>query len=166
MDGAHATLSPSMDIQISSNFERYLFDLLGRDSEKLCTLMREFKDTGKFKLDDALMHKARTEFSAARADDGQTLALIKECHDACGYILDPHTAVGLAGAKKIKAQTDGAIVLLATAHPAKFPDAVEKAIGQRPALPAHLADLFTREERMSEKPNDLKIVQKFVQDHI
>lgn len=166
MDGAHATLSPSMDIQISSNFERYLFDLLGRDSEKLCALMREFKETGKFKLDEALMNKARTEFSAARANDAQTLALIKECHDACGYILDPHTAVGLAGAKKIKAQTDGAVVLLATAHPAKFPDAVEKAIGQRPALPVHLADLFTREERMSEKPNDLKTVQKFVQDHI
>lgn len=162
MGEAYATLSPSMDIQISSNFERYLFDLMGRDAEKLSATMQNFKSTGHFTLDKTLMDKARHEFEAARADDAQTLALIKECHDATGYILDPHTAVGLSGAKKIAAKTDGAVVLLATAHPAKFPDAVEKAIGIRPSLPAHLSDLMTRKEYLTEQPNDLKTVQDFV----
>lgn len=159
---SYATLSPSMDIQISSNFERYLFDLLGRDSAKLVAVMEEFKSTGKFTLNDSLMKKARSEFTAARADDAQTLALMKECYDATGYVLDPHTAVGLTGAKQIANKTEGDVVLLATAHPAKFPDAVEKAIGFRPELPAHLSDLFTRKEILSEMPNDLKTVQNFV----
>lgn len=164
-DGGHATLSPSMDIQISSNFERYLFDLLGRDAGKLAALMTTFKDTGHFKLDDALMSKARSEFMAARADDEATLALIKECYNATDYILDPHTAVGLAGAKIIAQDTDGAVILLATAHPAKFPDAVEKAINTRPALPNHLSDLMGREEFVTEQPNDLLTVQSFVKSH-
>lgn len=162
MGEAYATLSPSMDIQISSNFERYLFDLMGRDSEKLSATMQDFKRTGHFILTDALMNKARHEFEAARADDAQTLALIKECYDATGYVLDPHTAVGLTGAKTIAAKTDGAVVLLATAHPAKFPDAVEKSIGIRPSLPPHLSDLMARKEYLTEQPNDLKTVQEFV----
>ncbi len=162
---AHATISPSMDIQISSNFERYLFDLLGRDAEKLSTLMNEFKVNGSIKLSDELLEKARMQFTASRADDEQTLAIIKECYDEIGYILDPHTAVGMAGAKIIAANTGGSVVLLATAHPAKFPDAVEKSIGIRPALPNHLSDLLSRKEFMSEQPNDLKLVQNFVQEH-
>lgn len=165
MDGSYATLSPSMDIQISSNFERYLFDLVGRDAQALTALMNDFKTSGRFAVTPEKLDEARHMFVASRADDEQTLALIKECYDASGYILDPHTAVGLAGAKKIAAKTKGAIVLLATAHPAKFPDAVEKAIGVRPALPAHLSDLFTRKEYLSEHPNDLKTVQDFVRAH-
>ncbi len=165
MDGGYATLSPSMDIQISSNFERYLFDLLGRDATKLSEIMTSFKETGRFSLDADLMGHAREVFSAARADDTQTLALIKECYDACGYVLDPHTAVGLAGAKTLIDGSDAAVVLLATAHAAKFPDAVEKAIGIRPELPAHLSDLMEREEYMSEQENDLTSVQAYVREH-
>lgn len=164
--GAHATLSPSMDIQISSNFERYLYFLMDKDSAKLAALMKSFKDTGSMKLDDDKMAVARAEFKAARADDEQTLALLKNCYEATDYILDPHTAVGLEGAKEIASKTDGAVVLLATAHPAKFPDAVEKAIGLRPELPEHLSDLFEREERMENLPDDLAIVQGFVKENI
>ncbi len=163
---SYATISPSMDIQISSNFERYLFMLMGRDSQKLAAAMTEFKEKGAVALDDELMTKARSEFMAARADDEQTLLLIKECFKATGYVLDPHTAVGLEGAKQIAhSQNNGAVVLLATAHPAKFPDAVEKAIQQRPELPEHLSDLFEREEVMHEQPNDLKSVQSYVREH-
>ncbi|MBX2833923.1 MAG: threonine synthase [Micavibrio sp.] len=165
VDEAHATLSPSMDIQISSNFERYLFDLFGRDSEKLADTMKNLKEKGSFKVDDALMKFARDEFKTTRADDEETLDLIRECYEETLYVLDPHTAVGLKGAKAIADDTDGAIILLATAHPSKFPDAVEKAIGMRPPLPPHLEDLFEREERMDEMPNDIETVMKFVREH-
>ncbi len=165
LEDGHATLSPSMDIQISSNFERFLFDLVGRDAAKLSGLMTTFKDTGHFTLDDDLMAKARDQFAAARADDEATLALIKECYKTTSYVLDPHTAVGLAGAKKMVDGSADAVVLLATAHPAKFPDAVEKAIGERPALPAHLSDLMDREEFVTEQPSDLATVQAFVREH-
>ncbi|MGH1456428.1 MAG: threonine synthase [Alphaproteobacteria bacterium] len=164
LEDGHATISPSMDIQISSNFERFLFDLVDRDATRLAELMTTFKETGHFKLDDALMAKARAQFSAARADDEKTLALIKECYEATSYVLDPHTAVGLAGAKDMVDGSSDAVVLLATAHPAKFPDAVENAIGSRPFLPAHLSDLMEREEFMSEQPNDLATVQTFVKE--
>ncbi len=165
LGAAHATISPSMDIQISSNFERYLFDLLGRDADKLSALMNEFKANGTIKLNSDLLEKARKQFTATRADDKQTISLIKECYEDTNYILDPHTAVGMAGAKEIASKTDGAVVLLATAHPAKFPDAVEKAIAIRPSLPDHLSDLMSRKEFMSEQPNDLKIIQNFVRKH-
>ena len=102
------------------------------------------------------------KFTATRADDDQTLALIKDCYEKTGYVLDPHTAVGMAGAKKMADTQNGSVVLLATAHPAKFPDALEKAINVRPDLPAHLEDLFEREEIMVDMPNDLKTVQDFV----
>ena len=163
---AHATISPSMDIQISSNFERYLFDLLGRDSDRLATLMSTFKETGDIAVSDAHLQAARAQFESSRTDDAETLALIKETHDATGYTLDPHTAVGMKGAKALAEKDDsGAVVLLATAHPAKFPDAVEKAIGERPALPDHLTDLFDRKEIMQEQPNDIKTVMDYVVGH-
>ena len=98
--GVEPSLSPSMDIQISSNFERYLFDLLGRDSEKLSALMNEFKEQGSFKLDDAVMQTAREEFSAYRCDDEDTIQMMKQCYAETGYILDPHTAVGTIGGIK------------------------------------------------------------------
>ncbi len=160
-----ATVTPSMDIQISSNFERYLFNLVGRDANRLAQLMQDFKKNGSIRLDDDLMEAARSEFTAARADDDQTLGFIKECYDTTEYILDPHTAVGMAGAKVIAdKQEGGSVVLLATAHPAKFPDAVEKAIGLRPGLPDHLSDLFERREILVEQPNDIKVVQGFVRE--
>jgi threonine synthase len=158
----HASLSPSMDIQISSNFERYLFDLLGRDSKKLSSVMKEFKETGKFSLPKDLHEKAQRDFVAARTDDSETLATIKKIYDETGYVLDPHTAVGIKAALEIVKTAKGPVVTLATAHPAKFPDAVEKATGTRPALPAHLADLLSRPEKFEILPNNLQKLQEFI----
>ncbi len=157
-----ASLSPSMDIQISSNFERYLFDLFGRNAAKLSSVMKEFKDTGKFSVSAALMEKARAEFSAYRADDAETLATIKKIFTENNYTLDPHTAVGVKAALEIEKTAKGPVVILATAHPAKFPDAVEKATGKRPALPAHLSDLLSRKEQLTVLPNNLKTLKEFV----
>lgn len=150
----HPTLSPSMDIQISSNFERYLFDVVGRDAEKLKALMEEFKRDGKYAA------AIGSDFTAHRCDDVQTLAVIKKVYRETGYVLDPHSAVGMAAALEMKSA--GPIVTLATAHPAKFPDAVEKATGTRPALPPHLADLMGRPEYFDKLPNDLNGLQGFI----
>lgn len=160
------SLSPSMDIQISSNFERFLFDLLGRDSEKLATTMESFKQQGSFTLDQDLMRKASEQLKAFRANDEETLTVIKNIFDETGYTLDPHTAVGMKGALELSKTAQGPVVSLACAHPAKFPDAVEKATGSRPPLPDHLSDLFDKEERAQIMENDLPTVQKFVTDHI
>jgi len=162
MAQAHKTLSPSMDIQISSNFERYLFDLLDRDAPRLAQLMDTFKEDGDIAVSDAHLNKARTSFDSVRTDDEETLELIKEVYAENDYILDPHTAVGMKGAKALADKEGGAVVLLATAHPSKFPDAVEQAISVRPALPDHLSNLMTREEIMSDMPNDRTAVQVFV----
>ncbi len=166
IEGAHKTLSPSMDIQISSNFERYLFDLLGRDSAELAKRMSQFKESGSMNISSELLEEATAQFMAARAGDDETLSLIKEVFESVQYVLDPHTAVGMKGAKKISAkEKDGIVILLATAHPAKFPDAVERAIGIRPDLPEHLSDLFDREEIMIDMPNDRAEVQTFVKEN-
>lgn len=162
MDGVDATLSPSMDIQISSNFERYLFELLGRDSDKLTAAMNAFKTTGSFKIEDDLLETARSDFSAHRCNDEATLDIIRNCHEQSGEIIDPHTAVGLSGGLAYADALEGAIVNLACAHAAKFPDAVEKAIGIRPALPPRLEGLFDREEIMTNLENDLETVESFV----
>jgi len=165
MAGVVATNTPSMDIEISSNFERYLFELLGRDSAALAQIMSGFKESGSFEIAPDLLHKAREEFGSARASQDEVLGTIKRIYKETGYILDPHTAVGVKAALVQEAASKGALVTLATAHPAKFPDAVEQAIGQRPALPDHLADLFEREERMQTMSNDIKIVQDYVRTH-
>lgn len=162
LDNTAASLSPSMDIQISSNFERYLFDLVGRDPLTLTGLMDDFKKNGKFKLSDDLMQKARQEFSAHRCSDEETLDVIRQCYEETGIVIDPHTAVGLYGALNLKDDPAMPIVNLACAHPAKFPDAVEKAIGKRPELPERMADLLERSEFLNPLPNDLKKVQDFV----
>ena len=165
MRGVTPTLSPSMDIEISSNFERYLFDLLDRDAAKLKALMEEFKKTGRFSLTEDLIKKARREFSAHRCDEKNTSTTIKNVYEETGYILDPHSAVGFAAAQEIEQKSGRPVIALATAHPAKFPDAVEKATGIRPALPPHLAGLMEREERFTVLPNDLKKLKKFVITH-
>lgn len=162
IDGVTASNSPSMDIQISSNFERYLFDLLGRDAAKLSNVMKEFKETGKFALPEHLMKQARAEFSAYRADDSKTLETIKRVYDETGYTLDPHTAVGMSAAIEIAKTTDTPVVGLACAHPAKFPDAVERATAKRPPLPAHLSGLLERPERLDILPDNLAAVQDFI----
>jgi threonine synthase len=165
-EGVEPTVSPSMDIGISSNFERYLFDLLGRDAAALRSVMENFTQSGEFKIDAGLMQKARTQFTAFRANDEETLAVIKDIYAAHDYMLDPHTAVGVKAALSLAAQQDNPVVSLACAHPAKFPDAVMKATHVYPELPAHLADLFERKERLSVLPNDLVKVQQFIKDHV
>lgn len=165
LSGVEPSLSPSMDIQVSSNFERYLFDLLGRDAKKLELVMAEFKEKGSFTLDERLMKQARTQFQAARCDDEETNTLIAECYRETGYLIDPHTAVGLSASWQVPRDPSVPLVALACAHPAKFPDAVEKATGIRPPLPPHLADLYDRPEIATDLPNDLGRIQDFVRAH-
>ncbi len=159
--GLNPTMSPSMDIQISSNFERYLFDTLGRDADVLKRLMAEFQQTGEMTL-EFTSH----DLKAFRTSEEQTLATIKAVHEEHNYILDPHTAVGMHAAQQLAAAESTLVLCLATAHPAKFPDAVQRAIGQRPDLPEHLSGLMSRTEHLTKLPNDLQAVQAFVRSHV
>ena len=146
------SLSPSMDIQVSSNFERLLFELMERDGSAVAGIMDRFAETGMFTLPDTAMSAAHAHFSAYRLDDEGTLAEIATTMAEEGMCLDPHSAVGVAAARRSIADgtvgSDTPIVALACAHPAKFEAAVTKATGTTPALPAHLADLMTRPEKM------------------
>jgi len=159
------TLSPSMDIQVSSNFERLVFELYDRDGERVARLMREFRASGALAFDEDRWRRARALFRGHRLDDERTVREIARVHTESGITIDPHTAVGLAAARAARPEVEGPIVTLATAHPAKFPDAVEKATGTRPPLPDRLADLLARAERMTELPNDLKTVQDHIRAH-
>ena len=160
------SLSPSMDIQISSNFERYLCDLLDRDTKSIAKLMKSFKDKGTFSIGSEYMARARREFDAHRCSDEQTRHMMTACYRETGYLLDPHTAVGIFAGLQVREDPSIPLVALACAHPAKFPDAVEKAVGFRPELPPHLADLYEREEFVTSLPNDLAKVQDFVRGNI
>jgi len=161
--GVTPTLSPSMDIQISSNFERLLFDLLGRDGAAVDAVMRRFRAEGRFSVTDAQLTEALKLFAGHRVDETATMATIEETwRTHGGYTVEPHTAVGVASAAAVETAPEVPVVVLATAHPAKFPDAVEKATGRRPALPPRLSDLYEREERVCVLPNDLSAVQAFV----
>jgi threonine synthase len=156
------SLSPSMDIQISSNFERVLFELLDRDGEATRQTMLDFRATGRMTLAQPLWHRARTVFHGFRLDDAGTEAEIRRLYAACGYLADPHSAIGIAAARALPCAGGVPIVAMATAHPAKFPDAMEVATGVRPALPPRMSDLFEREERFSVLPNDLAAVEASV----
>ena len=156
------TLSPSMDIQVSSNFERLMFDLYGRDGGAVGAAMATLRDTGRLAIDAGQLKRAQALFAGRRVDDTATLATIRDVHAATGELLDPHTAVGVAAARAVALDRDVPVVALACAHPAKFPDAVEQAVGLRPALPPRLADLLEREERCDVLPNDAAAVQAFV----
>ena len=140
---AKPTLSPSMDIQLASNFERYLYFLNDYDSLKLEEMMAVFGDSGSLEIDANLLKRVQTDFAADRVDDQATLTTINNIWQKSGYILDPHTATGVCAAERLRQQneTAGTIVCLATAHPAKFPDAVEKAIGRPPTAPSAIAAL-------------------------
>ena len=148
------SLSPSMDIQVASNFERLLFELLGRNGAAVAALMAEFAERGEFGLDARRRDEAQALYRGFRVDDAATLATIAAVARETGRVVDPHSATGIAAAHELGA-SDAPVVCLATAHPAKFPDAVEQATGHRPALPARLADLMTRPERCSALPNEL-----------
>ena len=158
------SLSPSMDIMISSNYERLLFDLFGRDGAAIADLMQGFSKGQTIQLPEPALQQARQLCGSARIDDKQTLDLIREQYLATGYLMDPHTAIGFAAGQKARAEVSGPMVCLATAHPAKFADAVEKSgVGVEVGLPAHLANLMQRPERYEVLDNQLSAVQGFIQ---
>lgn len=159
------SLSPSMDIQVSSNFERLLFEMNDRDGGATAEQLQTFRTSGRLSVEpDQWADFIDGTFLAERVDDEETLEVIGLIHREAGMLLDPHTAVGVGAVAKLREA--GALphttVTLATAHPAKFPDAVERATGVRPGLPPHLEDLFDRPEHITLLPNDLATVQKFV----
>jgi threonine synthase len=156
------TISPSMDIQVSSNFERLLFDVCDRDGASVERMMQQLQQSGGFGIPENALTKARTCFAADRADEAETNAMILRANETTGELVDPHTAVGLAVAERHRGDMSIPMVTLATAHPAKFPAAVEAASGLVPALPPRMADLFEREERLDECANDLKMIEDFI----
>lgn len=162
----HPTLSPSMDIQVSSNAERLLFDLFGRDGAKLTQAMKQFRESGRLALDGEQHRRLTALFAGHRLDDKETLATMAALYRETGELIDPHSAIGLAAARAVRLDPDVAVVALGTAHPAKFPDAVEKATGQRPALPPALADLYRRRERFTVLANDLAAVEAHIRDQV
>ncbi|WP_237058797.1 threonine synthase [Microbulbifer sediminum] len=155
------SLSPSMDIMVSSNFERLLFDLYQRDGESVANLLA---DRGApMSLDAGALERAREVFSSCRVDDARTVEVIREVFQSSGYLLDPHTAIGVEAARQVRHSHSQPMVCLATAHPAKFPDAVARALPtQQIPLPSHMQDLFQREERYKVLPNDLEQVHRFI----
>ncbi|MCQ8240906.1 threonine synthase [Rhizosaccharibacter radicis] len=159
------SLSPSMDIGVSSNFERLLFELLGRDAGACAQVMRNFRDTGRMDVPDAAWREAASLFEGFRLDDPGTEAEIRRVHAATGYLADPHTAIGIA-AGRAGALPGVPTVAMATAHPAKFPDAIEAATGLRPPLPPRLDDLYEREERFRTVANRLSEVQGAVRNAV
>ena len=156
------TLSPSMDIQVSSNFERLLFDMLGRDGGRVREAMGAFRDNGVLTVDRQRVAETCELFDAGALDDEGTLAVIAETHRETGILIDPHSAVGIHVGRAVRRDGSAPLVALATAHPAKFPDAVEDATGIRPELPPPLADLFEREERFAVLANDPAAVRAFI----
>ncbi len=159
MNGVTASLSPSMDIEISSNFERLLFDLHGRDGAVIRDLMHGFRTHKTLTLTQAAHADMAQHFAAHATDDAATLATIKRVYETTGYIADPHTATGIAASEALLPSLSGPVITLATAHPAKFPDAVKQATGVHPALPAHLADLLSRKEHYTRMANDIEAVK-------
>ena len=160
MDGVAPTISPSMDIQISSNFERLLFESAGRDAGAVVRMMDGLKQSGGFALPDNALATIRRDFAAGTTGEAETKATIATTLKASGYLLDPHTAVGVHVARAHLGATP--MITLGTAHPAKFPAAVKDASGVDAALPAWLADLHSREERLSVLANEQSAVEEFI----
>ena len=159
------TISPSMDICVSSNFERYLFHLGGDDSAVLSTWMKDFEKSGKITVTGAKLEEARNVFLSARADTAMTLDVIKQYKDKYDYMLCPHSAVGVSAIQQLK-EVNSATVCLATAHDAKFPAACKRAVDPLPTPPPQLSKLFSMKVRSSNCPNDLKTVQAFMEKRI
>ncbi len=159
------SLSPSMDIQVSSNFERLLFEIKQRNGAAVSDAIQRFRRTGTLPASEPEWQAARQLFAAHRVDDAATCAAIADTWRRTGELVDPHSAVALAAAQAARRDRTAPMVALACAHPAKFPDAVERATGHRPALPPRLADLMSRPERIAVLPNDLRAVEDYVRAH-
>lgn len=162
--GVKPTISPSMDIQVSSNFERLLSEVCGRDGETVRRMMNQLNQSGSFTIDDGPLAEMRKHFAAGRCNEAETSETIAELWKEAGYLLDPHTAIGVHVAK---AHDNGQtpMVVLGTAHPAKFPDAVEKASGIRPDLPENLKDMMSAEERQQVLAADQGAVEQYIEKH-
>ena len=161
------SLSPSMDIQVASNFERLMFELKGRNGAAVTAALRAFRQTGALPADEQAWHGARALLSGHRVNDATTLETIADTYRRTGLLIDPHTAVAVAAARAELAGNEAAapIVALATAHPAKFPDAVERATGIRPPVPSALAEIMEQRERITILPNDVGAVARYVRAH-
>lgn len=164
VEGVTPTTSPSMDIEVSSNFERLLFEVENRDGAAIRHAFAALKQEGRFAVSQPALNAIRQNFSAARADEDEVMAEIKRVYQATNYLLDPHTAVGQVAARKV-ALEKVITVVLATAHPAKFPDAVEKACGVRPNLPPALAAQKEQRERLTVLACDQGVIERYVLDH-
>ncbi|MBB3998815.1 threonine synthase [Aureimonas pseudogalii] len=162
MEGVHATMSPSMDIEISSNFERLLFDAGGRDVDALRSMMQQLQQSRAFTIPEATLDAIRAEFDAGRTSETQTAETIRAYLGTTAYLLDPHTAVGVAVADAHIG--DVAMITLGTAHPAKFPASVKAACGIEPPLPPSHGDLMTKGERFDVLPNDLAALQAYIRE--
>ncbi len=160
--GVHATASPSMDIQVSSNFERLLFEATGRDAAHVRALMASLDQSGRFVLPDAVLAAIRADFEAGSAGEEEMQAAIRAAWREAGELVDPHTAVALAVADRDIVDHTVPSVVLSTAHAAKFPDAVEEACGMRPQLPAWLDGLMEKPETMSVVTNDRNEIERIV----
>ena len=169
--GAIDTISPSMNIQVSSNFERLLFDAYKeqKSEEKLAELMKEFERTGMLKADREALQNIKKDFDSYSFDDKKTSQTIKEVFAKTSEVLDPHTAIGVAASNEFvnnKSYDGELVVTLATAHPAKFPESVVEATGKNPELPSFLKDLFSRQERMEVTHNSVESVKKIISQRI
>ncbi|WP_417239637.1 threonine synthase [Celeribacter halophilus] len=162
-EGVVPSISPSMDIQVSSNFERALFDVYDREGAAIAQLMDEFK-SGAFKISQGAMDRLRNTFQSGRASEEETTATIADMHKRTGEVLCPHTAVAVKVAEEHLG--DVPMISLSTAHPAKFPAAVEAACGIHPDLPEHMADLFERDERFTVVPNDLDRLKSLIKERL
>jgi threonine synthase len=165
MTGVSPTLSPSMDIQISSNFERLLFDLYDRDASAIAGMMKTFRSTKILTLSDAAHTRLKSQFAAASVNDAETKRIIAKTYQRTGELLDPHTAVGIGAATLCNAKRETPMVTLATAHPAKFPDAVKAATDLHPPLPDHMKNLYDLPERFVTLPNDTAAIQQHIREH-
>ena len=162
-NGVKPSISPSMDIQVSSNFERALFDAYGRDGKAVAVLMDEMKSGG-FTISQGALQMLQATFGSGRCSEDETSATITASLKATGELLCPHSAVGVKVANEHLGATP--MITLATAHPAKFPDAVQAATGIRPGLPPRMADLFDRPERVTRVKNDLPVLQALIRDRL
>ncbi|QTN35946.1 threonine synthase [Cognatishimia activa] len=162
-EGVTPSISPSMDIQVSSNFERALFDAYDREGSVVAQLMEDLKD-GSFTISQGAMEMLRENFASGRASEDETTATIKSEYAASGEVLCPHSAVGVKVGNENLSSVP--MITLATAHPAKFPDAVEAAMGTRPGLPPHMADMMDKEERVCKVPNQLALLETLIKDRI
>jgi threonine synthase len=163
--GVQPTASPSMDIQISSNFERLLFEAYGRDGAAIRRLMANLQQSRAFMIDADALQRIRQEFSAEAVNEDAVAEEMRDVHASSGEVIDPHTAVGTRAARALlRERPEVPVVALATAHPAKFPDAVERATGHRPALPPHLAELMAGTERFTVLPNEQGVLETFIRE--